>query len=92
MDNLAYMFGYMMERAITMLGYCILAAVFEIEKGYMAHCPSCGAVTFFDNQVLLQRLHFGGKLCPHELEKKPCRGGHTTWCQICRVRSFIYGH
>jgi hypothetical protein len=51
------------------------AAVFEIEKGY---------------PILLQRLHFGGKLCPHELEKKPCRGGHTTWCPICRVRSFIY--
>jgi len=66
------------------------AAVFELEKGYMAHCPSCGAVTFFDNPILLQRLHFGGKLCPHELEKKPCRGGHTTWCPICRVRSFIY--
>ncbi len=68
------------------------AAVFEIEKGYMAHCPSCGAVTFFDNPILLQRLHFGGKLCPHDPEKKPCRGGHTTWCPICRVRSFIYEH
>jgi hypothetical protein len=66
------------------------AAVFEIERGYMAHCPSCGAITFFDNPVLLQRLRFGGKLCPHELEKKPCRGGYTTWCPTCRVRTFIY--
>jgi hypothetical protein len=47
------------------------AAVFELEKGYMAHCPNCGAITFFDNPVLLQRLRFGGKLCPHEPEKKP---------------------
>ncbi len=67
------------------------AAVFELEKGYMAHCPDCGAVTFFDNPMLLQRLRFGGKLCPHQLEKKPCRGGHTTWCPICRIRSFEYG-
>ena len=66
------------------------AAVFELEKGYMAHCPDCGAVTFFDNPMLLQRLRFGGKLCPHQLEKKPCRGGHTTWCPTCRVRSFEY--
>jgi len=56
------------------------AAVFELEKGYMAHCPNCGGVTFFDNPLLLERLRFGGKLCPHQLEKKPCRGGHTTWC------------
>ena len=66
------------------------AAVFELEKGYMAHCPGCGGVTFFDNPMLLERLRFGGKLCTHQLEKKACRGGHTTWCPICRVRSFIY--
>jgi len=35
-------------------------------------------------------VNVGGKLCPHRLERKPCRGGHTTWCPICRVRSFIY--
>jgi len=29
MDNPAYMFGYIMERATTMLGYCMLAAIFE---------------------------------------------------------------
>ncbi len=29
MDNLGYMFSYMMERATTMLGYCMLAAIFE---------------------------------------------------------------
>lgn len=66
------------------------APVFELEKGYMAHCPDCGAVTFFDNPMLLQRLRFGGKLCPHQLDKKPCRGGHTSWCPTCRVRSFEY--
>jgi len=29
MDNPAYIFGYIMERATTMLGYCMLAAIFE---------------------------------------------------------------
>ena len=29
MDNLSYTFGYIMERATTMLGYCMLAAIFE---------------------------------------------------------------
>ena len=29
MDNLSYTFGYMMERAMTMVAYCTLAAVVE---------------------------------------------------------------
>ena len=29
MDNLGYTFSYIMERATTMLGYCMLAAIFE---------------------------------------------------------------
>ncbi len=29
MDNLGYMFSYMMEKATTMLGYCMLATIFE---------------------------------------------------------------
>jgi hypothetical protein len=66
------------------------AAVFELAKGYMGHCVDCGSVTFFENPALLQRLRFGGKLCPHQPETKPCRGGHTSWCPTCRVRSFRY--
>jgi len=34
--------------------------VFELEKGYMAHCPGCGSLTFFHNPQLLERLRFGG--------------------------------
>ena len=64
--------------------------VYKLERGYMMRCPYCGAVTFFRDPILLTRLSFGGRLCPHQLEKKPCRGGHTTWCPICRVRSFEY--
>jgi hypothetical protein len=66
------------------------APVFELEKGYMVHCSGCGAVTFFANPALLKRLGFGGKLCHHKLEAKPCRGGHTTWCSLCRIRTFCY--
>lgn len=66
------------------------APVFELEHGYMAHCPGCGAITFFDNPQLLERVRLGGKLCHHELEKKPCRRGYTTWCPTCRVRTFYY--
>lgn len=66
------------------------APIFELERGYMAHCLNCGAITFFDNPQLLERLRLGGRLCHHHLEQKPCRGGHTTWCGICRVRTFYY--
>jgi len=58
------------------------------EKGYMAHCPACGALTFFRNEDLLERLNYGGSICPHKIDPKPCTGGRTTWCPICRVRTF----
>ena len=64
------------------------ARVFELEKGFMAHCPGCGALTFFHNPELLERLRFGGQLCPHRPEPKPCPGGSTTWCPTCRTRTF----
>lgn len=66
------------------------APIFELERGYMAHCIDCGSIAFFDNSQLLERLRYGGELCPHHPEAKPCRGGHTTWCPICRVRTFFY--
>lgn len=64
------------------------ARIFQLEKGYMAHCPGCGTLTFFHSPELLERVRFGGELCPHRLEQKPCPGGHTTWCPVCRVRTF----
>ena len=65
------------------------APVFQLgEIRYMAHCPGCGALTFFNNPLLLERLRYGGELCPHRLEQKPCKGGFTTWCDKCRVRCF----
>ncbi len=66
------------------------ALIFELERGYMAHCVACGAITFFDNPALLGRLRYGGQLCPHDPKPKPCRGGHTTWCPVCRIRIFYY--
>ena len=66
------------------------ARIFETGKGYMAHCVNCGAICFFDNPQLLERLRLGGQLCHHHPELKPCRGGHTTWCPICRIRAFYY--
>ncbi|MFC1910431.1 hypothetical protein ACFLXC_03960 [Chloroflexota bacterium] len=66
------------------------ARVFELEHSFMVHCAACGALTFFHNPELLERLRLGGQLCPHRPEPKLCPGGHTTWCSICRIRSFIY--
>ena len=67
------------------------AQIFSLgEKGFMSHCIGCGAMTFFHDPVLLERLRLGGQLCPHHPERKPCPGGHTSWCPICRVRTFYY--
>jgi DNA-directed RNA polymerase subunit RPC12/RpoP len=65
------------------------AKVYSIgDKGYMAHCPACGALIFFRNVDLLERLNYGGSVCPHKVEAKSCTGGKTTWCPVCRVRIF----
>lgn len=67
------------------------AQVFQTgESRYMGHCACCGCLTFFDNAALLERLKVVGKICFHRPEKKPCRGGWTTWCKRCRVRVFFY--
>jgi len=67
------------------------APVFQLkETSFMVHCPACGALTFFHNPQLLERLRYGGRLCHHPLVRKPCRGGSTTWCPICRLRTFYY--
>ncbi|RLC60832.1 MAG: hypothetical protein DRI01_09545 [Chloroflexi bacterium] len=76
----------------TMHCLCGAAApIFKLQGGrFMGHCPGCGALVFFSNPVLLERLRHGGDLCPHQPERRPCRGGFTTWCPTCRVRCFYY--
>ncbi len=66
------------------------APVRETGKGYYAHCAGCGRMTFFRSPVLLERVRLGGGLCPHKPGPKPCKGGSTTWCPLCRVRTFCY--
>jgi len=77
---------------LTMRCQCGAAApVFKLKNArFMAHCPGCGALAFFSNPVLLERLRHGGELCPHQPERRPCQGGWTTWCSKCRVRIFCY--
>ncbi|MEK7874638.1 MAG: hypothetical protein AAB325_00375 [Pseudomonadota bacterium] len=67
------------------------APVFEVGERFMAHCAGCGAITFWGNPALLERLKYSNQLCSHELERRPCKGGQTTWCPKCRVRTFYYG-
>jgi hypothetical protein len=76
----------------TMRCQCGAAApIFKLRNArFMAHCPDCGALVFFSNPILLERLRHGGELCPHHPEPVPCRGGWTTWCSKCRIRSFYY--
>jgi len=66
------------------------APVFTVGERFMAHCPGCGALTFWGNPSLLERLRYGGQLCSHEVKPEPCKRGLTSWCQKCRVRAFYY--
>lgn len=67
------------------------ARVTKSKHGFYAHCLSCGKLFFWKNSSLTERISLGGQLCAHKLEAQPCKGGFTTWCPICRVRTFSYG-
>lgn len=66
------------------------APVFTVGDRYMAHCAGCGAITFWGNPALLERLRYADQICTHHPERRACRGGWTTWCPRCRVRTFYY--
>lgn len=67
------------------------AAVFENgDSRWFGHCVSCGRLVFWTSPQLTKRVRAGGRLCPHNPESKPCKGGRTetSWCPSCRVRVF----
>ena len=67
------------------------AAVFQTgESRWYAHCPACGTMQFWRSPMLTARAKAGGRLCPHNPERKACKDGHsqTSWCAACRVRVF----
>lgn len=66
------------------------APISTSKSGYYIHCLKCGRLTFFRSQVLLERVRLGAKsVCDHSVEMKPCKGGGlTSWCSLCRVRTF----
>ena len=65
------------------------AAVFESKSRYYAHCVGCGRISFWANPQLTEKIRLGGQLCSHKPPAKDCKGGKTSFCQICRVRTFI---
>ena len=68
------------------------AAVFASgDCKWFSHCVSCGRLTFWATPQLTERAKLGVKLCPHEPEFKTCKDGKskTSWCSVCRVRSFV---
>ncbi|MFC1924063.1 hypothetical protein ACFLXA_01680 [Chloroflexota bacterium] len=68
-----------------------MAGLFVGRKGYYSHCLHCGAMAFFNNETIVERIKAGATtLCGHKIELKDCKGGGKTgWCHKCRVRIFI---
>jgi hypothetical protein len=56
---------------------------------FMTHCFGCGQI-MFGPSPLLERLKFSDYICPHNSAKTPYKGGWTSWCSLCRMRSFFY--
>jgi hypothetical protein len=67
------------------------AAIVRSDWGFQCHCPHCGRLTFFRNEALVEKIRLGvKKLCDHEdVVEKDCKGGKTSWCPKCRVRTFL---
>ncbi|MBA7639672.1 hypothetical protein ES703_47332 [subsurface metagenome] len=65
--------------------------VFENKGKWNSHCVNCGRVTFWSNPLLTERVRYGGQLCKHKPEAKPCKNPKilTSFCLICRVRVFV---
>ena len=64
------------------------AVVKAAKRGYYSHCLGCGALHFWKNSLVTERIRLEGPLCPHSLKRQKCKGAETTWCKICRVRGF----
>lgn len=65
--------------------------VYEIGVGtWFCHCAGCGFIAFINSTQVFLRLKAGGKLCPHQIEFKPCKDGKTKtcFCSVCRTRFF----
>lgn len=58
-------------------------------KRFYAHCPGCGRMQFGSAESLV-RLDYTDTVCNHGVELTACKRGFTSWCPICRVRTFIY--
>jgi len=68
-----------------------LASVFALGNSrWFSHCPGCGKMWFGSNPDLLERLKYSEAVCLHNPPRKPCKGGYTTWCPLCRIRTFSY--
>ena len=65
------------------------ASVVETGWGYYCHCLHCGRLSFFKSDAVLEKIKLGGPLCSHAPELKPCKGGQTSWCNLCRIRTFL---
>lgn len=58
-------------------------------KRFYAHCPGCGRLQF-GPAGLLARLEYTDSVCPHGVELNVCKRGQTSWCPLCRIRTFTY--
>lgn len=59
-------------------------------RRFYAHCTGCGRMQFGPAESL-ERLTAGALyVCTHGVELTPCKRGFTSWCPICRVRTFTY--
>ncbi len=65
--------------------------VVQTKERWYSHCVCCGRMTFWSNPMLTERLKYGGELCSHKPAVKDCKGGKTSFCDLCRIRTFIPG-
>ena len=58
-------------------------------RRFSAHCYGCG-LHMFGPTPLLERLEHTDIVCRHNPALEPCKRGYTSWCPLCRIRTFAY--
>lgn len=64
------------------------ASVFEKGDRFWTHCLTCGAMYFWKNPLITERISQGRPICLHGAPLTECKTGYTRNCRICRVRMF----
>ena len=62
--------------------------MFSRNDNFWSHCLSCGAIWFWKNPMITERVSHGRPVCIHNPPLREVRRGYMRSCSICLIRMF----